>query len=136
MERQQCLVCKPDIVEFIKDNIPSYRNYSDEDIMKIVEDHMRYGTYDELRKDGKLVACVRYNIDGIVAEILDLIIAPGYNSLYIMRRFILNGWSRFPYIKFLSYHRQYKRPQRKLAILSIRKLLRIKSSAGTDVKTS
>ena len=126
MERQQCVVCKPDIIEFIKNNIPSYRNYSDDNIIKTIEDHIKYGTYDELRKNGKLVACVRYNIDGIIAEILDLVIEPGYNSLYIMRRFILNGWTRFPYIKYVSFYRMYKRPQRKLAILSIKKLLKVK----------
>lgn len=120
------MVCQPDIVEFIKNNIPAYENYSDEDIMNTVADHMRYGTYDELRKNGKLVACVRYNIDSTVAEILDLVIAPGYNSLYIMRRFILNGWTKFPYIRYVSYHRMYKRPQRRLAILSIKKLLKVK----------
>lgn len=126
MERQQCVVRQSDVVEFIKNNIPAYKNYADEDIAKIVADHMRYGTYDELRKDGKLVACVRYNIDGIVAEILDLVIAPGYNSLYIMRRFILNRWAKFPYLRYVSYYRMYKRPQRKLTILSIKKLLKVK----------
>lgn len=126
MERQQCVVRQSDVVEFIKKNIPAYKNYADEDITKIVADHMRYGTYDEIRKDGKLVACVRYNIDGIVAEILDLVIEPGCNSLYIMRRFIVNGWAKFPYLRYVSYYRMYKRPQRKLAILSIKKLLRVK----------
>ena len=120
------MVCQSDIVEFIKDNIPMYKHFNDASIIRIVEDHMRYGTYDEMRKDGKLVACVRYNIDGPVAEILDLIIAPGYKSLYIMRRFIVNGWTKFPYIRYVSYYRMYKRPQRKLAILSIKKLLRVK----------
>lgn len=126
MERQQCVVCQPDVVDFIKDNIPAYRNYTDENIIKTVADHMRYGTYDEIRKDGKLVACVRYNIDGVVAEILDLIIAPGHNSLYIMRRFILNRWAMFPYIRYVSYYRMYKRPQRKQTILSIKQLLKVK----------
>lgn len=120
------MVCELDIVEFIKQNVPSFSKYDDYAIISTIEDHMKYGTYDEIRKDGKLIAIVRYNIDGINAEILDLIIAPGHKSLYIMRRFILNGWTRFPYIRFVTYHRMYKRPQRRLAILSIKKLLKVK----------
>lgn len=126
MEREQCMVCESDVVNFIKEHIPSYKKYSDEDILNSICDHVRYGTYDEVRMNGKLVAIVRYNIDGPVAEILDLAIAPGHKSLYIMRRFILNGWTKFPYIKYVSYHRMYKRPQRRLAILSIKKLLKVK----------
>ena len=50
------MVCESDVVNFIKEHIPVYRKYSDEDILNSICDHVRYGTYDELRKDGKLVA--------------------------------------------------------------------------------
>lgn len=126
MEWEYGMVCEHDVISFIKDNIFEYAKLNDSDIANIVLEHIKYGTYDEMRHNGKVIAVVRYNIDGPTAEILDLIIAPGYNSLYIMRRFIVRGWTRFPYLRFVSYYRGYKRPQRRLAILSIKKLLRVK----------
>lgn len=120
------MVRQHDIIEFVRSNIEEYDQFSDDEIRAIINDHINYGTYDEMRDNGKLIAVVRYNIDGPTAEILDLVIEPGYDSRYIMRRFIVRGWARFPYIRFISYHRMYKNPHRKLVILSIKKFLKIK----------
>lgn len=126
MEWEYGMVCEHDVISFIKDNIFEYAKLNDSDIADIVLEHIKYGTYDEMRHNGKIIAVVRYNIDGPTAEILDLIIAPGYNSLYIMRRFIVRGLSRFFYIRYVSYYRQYKNPRKKIVVLSIKKLLKIR----------
>lgn len=121
------MVCQHDVVDFIKKHMPSYEKYTDEVILKIIDDHIKYGTYDEMRNSkGELIAVVRYNVDGMLAKIADLIIEQGYDSLYIIRRLVVRGWSNFPYLRYVSFYRGYKYPHRKLSILPIRRILKVK----------
>lgn len=120
------MICQYDIIKFIKNRLPVYNNYSDDEIQATIDEHKKYGTWDEMRDGEKIIALIRYNIDGPCAEILDIAIEDGYDSSHIMRRFCLRGWERFPYVKYYSYHRIYKYPLRKLVICSIKRLLKLK----------
>lgn len=115
-----------DIIEFIKRKIPAYEKFTDEEILSIIAKHVEFGTYDEMRDGDKLIALTRYNIDGAILYCIDAIIEDGYDGAFILKRFALKAWEKFPYIKYIKYHRSYKYPLRKATFWSIKRLLNIK----------
>lgn len=119
------MVCKHDVIDLIerKTNKP----IEDKDLfLSAISKHLHYGTYDEVIKDGKVIAAIAYNIRGKILEVVDMIIDDGFDSKYIMRLFATNAWVRFPYIRYIKYFRIKKYPLRKSKILDIKRLLKVK----------
>lgn len=116
---------KSDVVDFIKRRL-GYSNISDDKIKETISIHLGQGTYDEMRdKNGKIIAVIRYEIDIPFAYVIDLAIEKSFPSIYIMKRFTVRGFHRFPGLKYISFERNLKYPLRKRRIYSIKKLLKI-----------
>lgn len=120
------MVCVNDVVAFVKDNMPLYEKFSDEEIEKYLVDHLRYGTLSVMIDDGRPVSLMRINVDGHIADILDLIIAKGYNMRDLTRMMTLELWTKFPYVKYYKRVRGLKYPLQKARIYSIKRLLKVK----------
>jgi hypothetical protein len=114
-----------ELIKFIKINAPQYAQESDELIASIILSHVRTNTFDALRVNGEIKACVRYAIlnDGRVGDCLDLIIKPGENGKKIIKYFVAKAWVKFPSMKFVRFERQYKCPGRENKLIEIGKFL-------------
>ena len=109
-----------DIYEFIKD----YFNGVDEYFLRdIIHKHWEFGTIDAVYRDGKVIACCRWNVNGYIFDVLDLVISDGENGRRIIKHLIARNWNRFPQAKYIRFIRENKYPGQKPKIYSINKIL-------------
>lgn len=113
---------KEDSLDFILENT----DYIDkEQIREIINKHIEYGTYLEFRKENKVVAVVRWNVNGSIAEVIDLIIRRGNKGYKIIKAFLVKSLLRFPYLKYIRFER-HKYPSRSKRIYKINQILQVK----------
>lgn len=113
---------KEDSLDFILENT----DYIDrERIREVINKHIEYGTYLEFRNNNKVVAIVRWNVNGCIAEVIDLIIRRGNKGYKIIKAFLVQSLLKFPYLKYIRFER-HKYPDRKKKIYKINQILQVK----------
>lgn len=87
-------------------------------------EHFKYGTADVYFENDEIVAAVRWNIakSGFTANILDLFIKEGVESIKVMRWFGKRGREKFPKVKYIKFLRGKKFPEDKARIYKIESL--------------
>ena len=107
-----------------------YSSYFDKDkIKEFITLHLRYKTcivvYDD--KDN-IVAVARWNISpsGTSAQILDVMVREDVRGNGILRQLICRGLRMFPTVKYLSWERETKYPDRETKYYSVEQLLKIR----------
>lgn len=88
-------------------------------IKSLILGHLQYGTLELIYDGDTIVAACRYNIKGTIADILDLIIDENYSGIPVMKSLILNGWKKWPGVRYLRFWRMGKYPLRKPRIYPI-----------------
>lgn len=116
-----------DMVDFV---MPYFPKFSEDNVREIIHTHWLYGTVDAVYRDGKIIACVRWNISqgGIIVDVLDLFIQKGENGVLLMKHLIARNWHRFPSARIIRFARVRKYPGRLAKIYSIHLLLHLKES--------
>lgn len=117
------MVCEHDLVSFIKRRL---YDFTDDEIIKCVAEHIRYGTISIVLDDEKIIGVLRVNIEGNVAIICDLIIEEGYSFNAVVKQMTIDLWKKFPYVKYFKYWRTSKYPLRKPRIYSIKDFVKVK----------
>ena len=89
-------------------------------------EHFKYGTADVYFENDEIVAAVRWNItkSGFVANILDLFIKEGFDSIKVMRWMGRRGHERFPRVKYIKFLRGKKFPEDKARIYRVESLIK------------
>jgi hypothetical protein len=120
------------IVDFIRKH---FKYFDLDQINSLLDKHAEYKTcsiiWDKCSKgQDKVVAFCRWNIDGDTAHILEFAIDEDYRDKDLMRRTLLLGLQRFPYVKNLLWEREGIRPNGKPVKMSITDFMRL---GGTNV---
>jgi hypothetical protein len=76
-------------------------------------------------KDGKVIAMLRINAEGPIAQVCDLAVSKDHNMRFLTRFMALELWQRFPYLKYFRFARLKKYPFRKDRIYSIKSLVKV-----------
>lgn len=110
------------VYDFIKWRYPQAE---EAELKNLIWTHWFYGTMDVIERDGKVIACVRWNVsgDGKVFDVLDLFITNCERGARVMKHFIARNWHRFPGVQFIRFARLLKYPYREDRLYSIKKLL-------------
>ena len=112
-----------DIVNFIYDNGDgNYDKFTSDELLSIVNKHIEYKTFLELRDPKGLVAVARWNwVNENTVEILDCVVRPNYRSRQIIRYLIDLGFKNNLKAEYMIFKRGYKYPNRKPRIYKIRR---------------
>lgn len=114
------------LVRFTEKNFPIYEGKSEE-IRKIILTHIRYGTFDYLEENGKIIFVLRYNIEGDTAFVLDLAISKKHRrNIRFIKRIIARNWMRFPNVRYIKFER-FKYPDKERKIYDLLKIMKIRS---------
>ena len=85
-----------------------YYDVSYDQLLWAIGEHLKYGTIEVIKVKDDIVAFGRFNIDGLNALILDVVIRPDYRRKKLMKLMLLRGWKRFPFIQTLQFERGLK----------------------------
>lgn len=98
------------IVDFIIKKIPYY---NDKEVIKsIVSKHIQYGTFDYEEDYNGIVYCLRYNIDGNIADVLDLCVRDK-EALGVIKYIIAKNLIKWPVLVYFRFVRsKYKDRER------------------------
>jgi len=111
------------IVKFVKKYAPQYQD--EEAIRRVIEQHLKYRTCIVIWDKDEVIAVCRWNVWGIsTAHILDLIIHPKYRRKRLITRMLIMGLKMYPQVKFISFERLMKYPDREQRVYSIKQFLR------------
>lgn len=120
------MVCEHDLIDFIRDRFPYYKDYTDGEIHSIILQHINYGTISILKDKEKFIGLLRINISGSIANVEDMAVADGYKALDVIRQMSMELWFRFPYLKYFKFYRILKYPLKKPRIYTIKRLMKVK----------
>lgn len=103
-----------------------YLKYNDrESIISVIEEHRKYGTIDcEFDKSGEVMFVCRWNVDGEVAHVLDFAVAEKWRGIKTLKYVLLKNLMRFPQVKYLSFERGRKYPDRKRKLYAIKDIIK------------
>jgi hypothetical protein len=113
------------IVDFIQKYAPQYKDR--EVIKQYVLKHFEYKTafvgYDS---NNDVIFVCRWNLSnsGIIAHILDLYIREDYRNQNIIQLLLTKGIWNFPTIRYISFERGKKYPNREQKIYSVERILK------------
>lgn len=84
-----------------------HNKYKDRKLIKeYLEQHRKYGTLDYgIDEESNIVAVVRWNINGDIADVLDFSIRKDFRNKGLIKDFIKRAMVRFPEIKYISFKR-------------------------------
>ena len=120
------MVCVNDVIDLIRRKCPWYDEYSDSDIIDIINDHIAFKTISIRLDNDKVIGVMRVNISFNIADICDLVVEDGYKTIDIIREMTLELWKNFPHVKYFKYYRISKYPLKKGKIYSIKRLMKVK----------
>lgn len=120
------MVRQHDLIEFIRDKFPYYKDYTDGEIESILLQHMHYGTISVLMDNKKVIGLLRINVNGSIADVCDMAVADGYRAVNLIRQMSIELWNRFPYLKYFKFYRILKYPLKKPRIYTIKRLMKVK----------
>lgn len=111
-----------EILKFVKPYLPS--GYYPKGFGKEIEKHVLFNTFVILKdKENKIFALCRFNVLGVTAEVLDLFIREDMRHKRVIKLVTAHGWSKFPFLKFITYQRESKYPYRTPRIYKIKDIL-------------
>lgn len=114
-----------ELLEKLTDFVLENSHYmSREGIKEAIIKHNRVNTCSYLEKDGKIIAVARWNVFGVTAHILDVIIDKEYRGKKLFPALLAVSWGRFPYVKYISFERERKYPDREERVYKITEFLR------------
>jgi len=96
-----------------------------EQLLWAIEEHFKYRTIETIEVGGEIVAFGRFNVEGINATILDVVVRPDYRHKKLIKLMLLRGWKRFPFVKYIQFERGLK--DRKKRRISMKKFLGVKN---------
>jgi hypothetical protein len=109
------------ISQFVVNN---YIYKDKEKIKDVIKQHILYHTLAvEYDKQGNVLAVCRWNINGDTAYILDLIISKDHRSKVFIKIILKKGLNIWKNIKYISFKRGVKYPDRELRKYSVSKFL-------------
>ena len=85
-----------------------YYDVSYDQLLWAIGEHLKYHTIEVIKVRDEIIAFGRFNIDGLNALILDVVIRPDYRNQRLMKLMLLRGWKRFPFVKFIQFERGLK----------------------------
>ena len=85
-----------------------YYDVSYDQLLWAIGEHLKYGTIEVIKVKDDIVAFGRFNIDGLNALILDVVIRPDHRRKKLMKLMLLRGWKRFPFVKYIQFERGLK----------------------------
>lgn len=102
-------------LEKVLDFIQEHLKYVDrEKLREYVRVHEGYGTFDyAVNEVGDIIGIVRWNMNGDVAEVLDMAVREGFRGRKIGNDFIKKALNRFPSMKKLRFKRGLRGDDRK-----------------------
>jgi GNAT superfamily N-acetyltransferase len=104
-------------IQKLTDFILKYLPYTDRDLIgKHLSLHSDYGTIDYAVENGEIVGVCRWNIDGDTAHVLDLVIREDCRGRGLAKSFLMRGLKNWNNIKYLTFERETKYPNRKRKI--------------------
>jgi N-acetylglutamate synthase-like GNAT family acetyltransferase len=110
------------IADFIQKYNPTYKDR--DSLIEYLKQHFEYKTAFVMYDNDKIVAVCRWNINGEVADILDLYIHEDYRRHRIIQQMLFKGHWMFPQAKFIRFERQVKYPDREHSVIPIDKILK------------
>jgi hypothetical protein len=110
----------------IIDFVIKYSPHKDrEKIKDYVLQHFQYKTafvgFDDL---GEITFVCRWNIEGRIANILDLYIREDWRGKNLIKQLLWKGLWLFPYVRFIKFERQKKYPNRKPRLYAVVEILK------------
>ena len=96
-------------------------------IREIIRKHLEYNTCIYLTDEkNEIGAVVRWNISksGIIAHVLDLIVRPDFRRRGLIKTMLIKGLIKYPLVRFLSWERETKYPDRERRVYSVEKILK------------
>lgn len=81
--------------------------YEFKDLEHQINKHIEYDTIIVLRnsKDMSIKAVARFNIDGSVADILDVVISSSEKNKKVIQLLTSILWTKYPVLKYIAYER-------------------------------
>jgi hypothetical protein len=111
------------VIDFIQKYAPQYQDR--EKIREYTLEHFNYKTTFVGLDDNKEVTFVcRWNIDGDVADILDLYIREDYRNKKLIQQLLQRGIWIFPMVRFIRFERNKKYPNREKSLIPVEKILK------------
>jgi ribosomal protein S18 acetylase RimI-like enzyme len=113
------------IADKLTDFIQKYLPYTDRDLIKkYLSSHENYGTLDYAIENGGIIGVCRWNIHDDTAEILDLAIDENYRGRGLAKQFLERGLKIWKNVKYLSFVRGKKYPNRQPRKIPIEAVLK------------
>lgn len=114
-----------DDLDRITDFIIKYSMYVDrEKIKECVRQHLKYNTLIYVTdKKGKIAAVCRWNVEGTIAHVIDLMIREDYRNNGMIKTILTKGLIKYPYVTYLCWERGDKYPDRPKKYFSVLRML-------------
>jgi len=110
------------IIDFIQKNAP---HYTDRELLKeYILKHWEFKTAFVMQDDEDVIAVCRWNIEGNIADILDLYIDKDFRGKRIIQQFLQKGLWIFPQVKYIRFERFMKYPNREKSLIPVDKILK------------
>jgi N-acetylglutamate synthase-like GNAT family acetyltransferase len=102
------------IVEFYE----KYLGTHDETTAKsYIKEHLKYGTVDyAVDEKGNVIGLCRWNIDGTIAKIIDLAIAPEWRKKGLGKHFLVRGLKLWKNVTHIEFERGFRGDHRRKKI--------------------
>lgn len=85
---------------------------------------VRNNTFSIAVKDGEVHGVCIWNIDGDIADVLECVIHPEHRNTAILKYLALQGWRKFPYLKYFKFVRERKDKMTIPRVYELSKLLK------------
>ena len=99
------------LTDFVLEQMPQYSDKPKE-MKYALAGHYQFGTLDFDFDSFGIAYLVRFNVEGEVAEVLDLCIRKDLRGKGLLRMMGLKNWARFPLVKKIRFERGKKYPNR------------------------
>lgn len=120
------MVCVDDLIGFIRENFSVYDNFTDTEIYRIIDEHIKFRTISILHDEDRIIGLLRINIYGNTAHILDIAVTDGYKFNFVARQMALELWEKFPYLRYFQFERMYKYPLKKMKLYTIKRFMKLR----------
>ena len=116
------MISLQEITQFVIDNAEKSRG-SIEFIQSRIKKHIAFGTY-TIGDDEKGIThvCI-WNIEGVTAQAIDCIVRKDLRNRGMIKKIVIMGLIKFPYVRNISWERVFKYPRRKFRFYTVKQLL-------------
>ena len=97
-----------ELIDFILKNDKVLVKPDRETLTRSILKHIHYGTIIVLKDEKGIYAVARWDIEGEVAHVFQVVLRPDRRNQRLIRVLVMMGISKFPSVKYLKYERVYK----------------------------